>query len=77
MRETLPSVRSDGVPLRRFSTLYTGMKGCTGRRHSTERFVGRRYASRAKRKTWTKFHLSSCSRLTIPNNILTISLCHI
>ena len=48
MRETLPSAHSDGVPLRRFSTLYTGMKGCTGRLHSTERFVGRQYASRAK-----------------------------
>ena len=32
MRETLPSARSDGAPLCRFSTLYTGMKGFTGLR---------------------------------------------
>ena len=48
MRETLPSARSDEDPLRRFSMLYTGMKWCTGRRQSTERFVGRRYVSREK-----------------------------
>ena len=51
MRETLPSARSDGAPLRRFSTLYIGMKGCTGRRQRLGKapngsWVGRQLNSR-------------------------------
>ena len=61
-RETLPSARSDGDPLRRFSTLYTGMKWCMGRRQSTERFVGRLLLGDTREQNLDKFHLFVKSR---------------